>query len=58
MGVSGGEPASPGEEEALAVALREAPRGAFALAGAAVGLLVAAWLLIYLLVFLPRGMVG
>ena len=53
------EPATqPGEEAALAAALREAPRGALALAGAAVALLMVAWLLIYFCVFLPRGMVG
>ena len=38
--------------------LQEVPRGAFALAGAAVGLLIAAWLLIYFFVFLARGPVG
>ena len=34
------------------------PTGAAALAGAAVFLLLLAWLLIYLAVYLPRGMVG
>lgn len=38
--------------------LDEVPSGAFALAGAAVGLLLAAWLLIYFGVFLQRGPVG
>ena len=38
--------------------LREVPSGAIALGGAAVLLLLIAWLLIYLLVYLPRGMVG
>jgi hypothetical protein len=38
--------------------LHDVPRGALALAGIAVGLLLLAWLIIYLLVFLPRGMVG
>ena len=38
--------------------LARAPSGAFALAGIAVGLLVAAWLLIYFFVFIPRGPVG
>lgn len=42
----------------LAAALEATPRGAFALAGLTVGLLMAAWLAIYLLVFLPRGPVG
>jgi len=40
------------------LALREVPRGAIALGGVAVVLLLLAWLLIYLLVYLPRGMVG
>jgi asparagine N-glycosylation enzyme membrane subunit Stt3 len=44
--------------ENLERALRQAPRGAFAVAGVAVGLLMAAWLAIYLFVFLPRGSVG
>ena len=45
-------------DEALEAALKETPKGAFALAGLTVGLLMAAWLAIYLLVFLPRGSVG
>ena len=45
-------------EEALEDALRETPKGAFALAGVTVALLMAAWLAIYLFVFLPRGSVG
>lgn len=45
-------------EEALEAALTETPKGAFALAGLTVGLLMAAWLAMYLLVFLPRGSVG
>jgi len=40
------------------LALREVPSGAIALGGMAVLLLLIAWLLIYLLVYLPRGMVG
>jgi hypothetical protein len=39
-------------------ALRQTPKGAFALAGLTVGLLMLAWFAIYLLVFLPRGSVG
>ena len=39
-------------------ALRSVPSGAAALSAIAVGLLLLAWLLIYLLVYLPRGMVG
>jgi hypothetical protein len=44
--------------EDLERAMRQTPRGAFAVAGVAVGLLMAAWLAIYLFVFLPRGTVG
>ncbi|MCC6912952.1 MAG: hypothetical protein IT566_04565 [Rhodospirillaceae bacterium] len=40
------------------VSLADVPRGAFALAGAAVGLLLLSWLLVYALIFLPRGAVG
>ena len=40
------------------LALREVPSGAIALGGMAVLLLLIAWLLIYLLVYLARGMVG
>ena len=39
-------------------ALKETPRGAFALAGITVGLLMLAWLVVYFFVFLPRGSVG
>ena len=39
-------------------AMRETPRGAFALAGLTVGLLILAWLAIYIFIFLPRGMVN
>lgn len=45
-------------EQALEEALKDTPRGAFALAGLTVGLLMAAWVAIYVLVFLPRGQVG
>jgi hypothetical protein len=38
--------------------LREVPSGAIALGGTAVLLLLIAWLLIYLLIYLPRGMIG
>jgi hypothetical protein len=44
--------------EAVDAALKQTPRGAFALAGITVGLLMAAWLAVYFLVFLPRGSVG
>ena len=39
-------------------ALRRVPVGAAVLSGVAVVLLLAAWLLIYLLIYLPRGMIG
>ena len=45
-------------EEALKTALRQTPKGAFALAGLTVALLMAAWVAIYVFVFLPRGSVG
>ena len=45
-------------EQELEAALREVPKGALALAGLTVGLLVLAWLAMYAFVFLPRGMVG
>jgi hypothetical protein len=45
-------------DDALQAALEQTPRGAFAVAGVAVALLMLAWLAIYLLVFLPRGEVG
>jgi hypothetical protein len=38
--------------------MRDVPRGALALAALTVGLLLVGWFLIYLLVFLPRGMVS
>ena len=45
-------------EAALERVLAEVPKGAALLAGAAVALLVSGWVLIYLLVFVPRGTVG
>ena len=39
-------------------ALRRVPAGAAALSGVAVLLLLVAWLLIYFLIYLPRGMIG
>jgi hypothetical protein len=45
-------------EAELATALQQTPRGALALAALTVGLLMLAWLAIYLFVFLPRGEVG
>ena len=45
-------------DEELERAMREVPRGALALAALSVGVLLVAWFLVYLLVFLPRGMVS
>ncbi len=56
-----GDPAEPDlaiDEAALERVMREVPRGALALAGLTVGLLLLAWFLMYAYVFLPRGMVG
>ena len=44
--------------EVIDAALKQTPRGAFALAGITVGLLILAWLAVYFFVFLPRGSVG
>ena len=46
------------EEAALEAALEETPRGAVAVAGVAVLLLLSGWFFVYLFVFLPRGPVG
>ena len=46
------------DEAALAEVMRVTPLGAGVLAGTAVALLVLGYLVIYLLVFLPRGTVG
>jgi amino acid transporter len=46
------------DQQQLEEALRDVPKGALALAGLTVGLLVLAWLAMYVFVFLPRGMVG
>ena len=45
------------DDAALERVMREVPRGALALSGLTVGLLLA-WFLMYAFVFLPRGMVG
>jgi hypothetical protein len=55
---NGTETRSADLDEQQLLALREVPSGAIALSGAAVLLLLIAWLLIYLLVYLPRGMIG
>ena len=46
------------DEAALASVMHAVPLGAGVVAGAAVALLVLGYLLIYLLVFIPRGTVG
>ena len=46
------------DDAALERVMREVPRGAWALSGLTVGLLLLAWILIYAYVFLPRGMVS
>jgi hypothetical protein len=46
------------DPEALAHVMHAVPIGAGVLAGGAVALLVIGYLLIYLLVFIPRGTVG
>ena len=46
------------DEAALAGVMRLVPLGAAVLACATVALLVAGYLLIYILVFIPRGTVG
>jgi hypothetical protein len=47
----------PSEEE-LERVMRDVPRGALALAALTVGMLLVGWLLVYALIFLPRGMVS
>jgi hypothetical protein len=46
------------DQAALTTVLRTVPFGAAVLAGSAVALVVLGYLAIYLLVFLPRGVVG
>ncbi len=46
------------DDAALERVMRDVPRGAWALSGLTVGLLLLAWILIYAYVFLPRGMVS
>jgi len=46
------------DEAALARVMRFVPLGAAVLAGSTVALLVAGYLLIYILVFIPRGTVS
>lgn len=49
---------TPSLDPAQLEALRRVPAGAAALSGIAVLLLLVVWLLIYFLVYLPRGMIG
>jgi len=58
IGDSSPETADDVDETELARVMRVVPLGAGVLAGTAVALLVIGWLLIYLLVFVPRGTVG
>jgi hypothetical protein len=46
------------DEAALARVMRAVPLGAAVLAGSAVALLVLGYVLVYLLIFIPRGTVG
>lgn len=46
------------DDASIEAALKDTPKGAFALSGLTVGLLMLAWLAMYLFVFLPRGSVG
>ena len=47
-----------GSEEELERIAAAGPRGAVALAGVTVALLLAVWLAFYVFVFLPRGAIG
>jgi hypothetical protein len=46
------------DETSLATVMRSVPLGAAVLAGSAVAMLVVGYLLVYILVFIPRGTVG
>ena len=46
------------ELDRLEQAMSQGPRGAVAVSGLAVGLLMLGWLIIYFFVFLPRGTIG
>jgi hypothetical protein len=47
-----------GNEDDLKKIVANGPRGAIALAGVTVAMLLAIWLAFFVLVFLPRGAVG
>ena len=46
------------DETALARVMRSVPLGAAVLAGSAVAMVVVGYLLVYILVFIPRGTIG
>ena len=46
------------DETALATVMRSVPLGAAVLAGSDVAMLVVGYLLVYILVFIPRGTIG
>ena len=46
------------DDAALERVMHEVPKGALALSGLTVGLLLLAWFYVYVFIFLPRGMVG
>lgn len=52
------DPSNEPSAEELEVAMSDVPKGASALAGLTVLLLLLAWFSIYIFVFLPRGQVG
>jgi hypothetical protein len=56
--VSGEHGAAPLSSKAAAEALKDGPRGALFVAGAAVALLALGWLAFYFFLFLPRGPIG
>jgi hypothetical protein len=58
MEVDAAIPGAGDDEALLEAALAEVPRGAAAVSGVAVLLLMIGWFLVYLLIFLPRGSVG
>ncbi len=49
---------SPAQHATAEAVMREVPKGALALSALTVGLLVVAWFVLYLFVFLPRGSAG
>jgi hypothetical protein len=46
------------DETALSAVMHTVPLGAAVLAGSAVAMLVVGYLLVYLLIFIPRGTIG